>query len=270
MRFLVTAGNTREKIDDVRDWGNIFTGNTGYSIARALAEWGDVDLLTSNRQHLAETESSQTTLHPMHGHAFVSHADLKALLASRMAARRYDAIFMIAAVSDYAPAGAYAVTSREPTGVTGEERWIVREVQARKVKSTHDTIAILGTRTEKLVDLFRTAWGHRGMLVKFKLEVGLSDEQLIEVGQASRRASGAEYLVANTLDMVGNTLDWVGNTLDRVGSTLDRVAGARAGGYLLSDQGAEWVPREQLPGRLCDVVRSHVGTGSDLDTREPK
>jgi len=180
-----------------------------------------------------------------------------------MAARRYDAVFMIAAVSDYAPAGAYAVTSREPTGVTGEERWIVREVQARKVKSTHDTIAILGTRTEKLVDLFRTAWGHRGMLVKFKLEVGLSDEQLIEVGQASRRASGAEYLVANTLDMVGNTLDWVGNT-------LDRVAGARAGGYLLSDQGAEWVPREQLPGRLCDVVRSHVGTGSDLDTREPK
>ncbi len=27
-RFLVTAGNTREMIDRVRDWGNIFTGNT--------------------------------------------------------------------------------------------------------------------------------------------------------------------------------------------------------------------------------------------------
>ena len=28
-RFLVTAGNTRERIDRVRDWGNVFTGNTG-------------------------------------------------------------------------------------------------------------------------------------------------------------------------------------------------------------------------------------------------
>ena len=42
-------------IDRVRDWGNIFTGNSGYEIAKALAEaGGDVDLLTSNRSHLAE------------------------------------------------------------------------------------------------------------------------------------------------------------------------------------------------------------------------
>ena len=27
--LLVTAGPTREKIDQVRDWGNIFTGQTG-------------------------------------------------------------------------------------------------------------------------------------------------------------------------------------------------------------------------------------------------
>ena len=53
-RFLVTAGNTRERIDEVRDWGNIFTGNTGFRIARALSEVGDVDLLTSNRGHIAE------------------------------------------------------------------------------------------------------------------------------------------------------------------------------------------------------------------------
>ena len=36
-RYLVTAGNTREMIDRVRDWGNVFTGNTGYGIARAIA-----------------------------------------------------------------------------------------------------------------------------------------------------------------------------------------------------------------------------------------
>ena len=39
-------------------------------------------------------------------------------------------------------------------------------------------------------------------LVKFKLEVGLSREELIRVAEASRKSSGADYLVANTLDMV--------------------------------------------------------------------
>ena len=38
MRVLITAGNTRERIDDVRDWGNIFSGNTGFGIAKALAQ----------------------------------------------------------------------------------------------------------------------------------------------------------------------------------------------------------------------------------------
>ena len=42
-RFLVTAGNTREMIDRVRDWGNVFTGNTGFAIAQALAAHGEVE-----------------------------------------------------------------------------------------------------------------------------------------------------------------------------------------------------------------------------------
>src|SRR3954453_22406410 len=75
MRVLITAGNTRERIDDVRDWGNIFTGNTGFSIARALSQHVDVDLVTSNRQHLAEKLPAS-----IQGHAFTSHADLKAVL----------------------------------------------------------------------------------------------------------------------------------------------------------------------------------------------
>ena len=80
-RFLVTAGNTREKIDAVRDWGNIFTGNTGLAIARALAEVGAVDLLTSNRQHLAELAG-----HPaIHASGFTSHGDLRGALSALMA-----------------------------------------------------------------------------------------------------------------------------------------------------------------------------------------
>lgn len=233
MRFLVTAGNTREKIDAVRDWGNVFTGNTGFSIARALSLAGDVDLLTSNRAHLAELAAAGgASPSRITGSAFTSHAELRGALAALMARQPYDAVFMTAAVADYRPAGMYEVV-RRTRGDGGIETWSVRDVQAPKVKSSHDHIAVLGERTEKIVDLFRGEWGHRGLLVKFKLEVGVARDELIRIGQASRRASGADYLVANTLDMVG---------------------GPGAGAFLLSDGGEEWVPREELPGRLTRLV----------------
>jgi phosphopantothenate---cysteine ligase (CTP) len=234
-RFLVTAGNTRERIDHVRDWGNIFTGNTGLQIARALADaGGDVHLLTSNRAHVeqlsADGPDSRITTS-----SFTDHAELRGALAALMAREPYDAVFMSAAVADYRPAGAYEIVIRESDVNEVTERWLVTPVQAGKIKSSYPAIAILGERTEKLVDLFRTEWKHRGLLVKFKLEVGIDNDELIRIGQSSRKASGAEYLVANTLEMVD---------------------GPAAGAFLLSDAGEEWVPRDQLPRRLADVVRA--------------
>lgn len=233
MRFLVTAGNTRERIDQVRDWGNIFTGNTGYAIAQAMAAVGEVDLLTSNRQHIEELAKGRTTAYAIRPAGFTSHEELKALLAGCLGQQGYEAVFMTAAVADYRPAGVYAVVERRPGGEAGVEQWVVRNVQAGKVKSTHKAIAILGEPTEKLVDLFRTAWGYRGVLVKFKLEVGIAAEELLKIGEQSRKASGADYLVANTLEM---------------------VQGERPGAYVLSEAGAEWVSREALAGRLREIV----------------
>ena len=233
MRLLVTAGNTRERIDDVRDWGNVFTGNTGYRIARAVAQAGEVDLVSSNLNHLAELRAQIATSNPIHGHAFTSHADLRSLLASLMSKHAYEAVFMTAAVADYRPVRVYAVVSREPAGEQGQERWVVQDVQSGKVKSTHERIAVLGEPTEKIVDLFRSAWKYGGTLVKFKLEVGLSRDELVSIAEASRKASGADYLVANTLDM---------------------VKGPAAGAYLLSDAGAELITRDELPQRMLALV----------------
>lgn len=234
MRFLVTAGNTRERIDDVRDWGNIFTGNTGYSIAKALAGVGEVDLLTSNRQHLAEVSSNPALApHPVHGHGFGTHAQLKTQLGDLLARQKYDGVFMSAAVSDYRPSRVFAVVARDPLETAGQECWVVQDVQSGKVKSTHASIAVLGERTEKLVDLFRKQWNYQGLLVKFKLEVGLSRDALIAVAEHSRVESGADYVVANTLDMVD---------------------GESAGAFLLGDGLVEWVAREDLPVRMVRLV----------------
>lgn len=231
MRFLVTAGNTRERIDQVRDWGNIFTGNTGFAIAKALAGLGTVDLLTSNASHLAEVASSPQS--NITGGAFGSHKDLVNALEVLMSSNRYDAVFMTAAVSDYTPAGAFAVVSRAPGTTAGEQVWTVRDVQAGKVSSTHREVAILGTPTSKIVDMFRRDWKHKGLLVKFKLEVGITTEALLEIGERSRLASGADFLVANTLEM---------------------VSGANPGAFLLGPSASEWVSRSQLPDRMARLV----------------
>ena len=233
-RFLVTAGNTRERIDRVRDWGNIFTGNTGFSIANALCEHGQVDFLTSNTNHLQQLADRGDQ--GIRGFRFQTHADLLGAIEHRMRMTRYDAIFMTAAVSDYTPQRVFEVVSRDPHE-TGHEHWIVRDVQAGKVKSTHVAIAILGMPTLKIVDRFRHPWQFKGLLVKFKLEVGITPQELIEIGQNSRKTSGADYLVANTLDM---------------------VEGANAGAFLLSDDGHEWVPRQILATRMADLVRPYL------------
>jgi phosphopantothenoylcysteine synthetase/decarboxylase len=241
-RFLVTAGNTREKIDAVRDWGNIFTGNTGFDIAQALARIGEVDLLTSNKAHIAAIESGLKTAHAVRASSFGCHAELRGALAAMMARQTYDAVFMTAAVADYRPVRVYSVMERAKGPMPGEEIWRVRDAQAGKVKSSHREIAVLGEQTEKLVDLFRKEWKHAGLLFKFKLEVGISREELIRIGQASRAASGAEYLVANTLEM---------------------VQGDKPGALILSDGGEEWIARGELAARLAQVVEHRLDPRPD-------
>jgi phosphopantothenoylcysteine decarboxylase/phosphopantothenate--cysteine ligase len=229
-RILITAGNTREPIDRVRDWGNIFTGNTGYAIARAMTAVAEVDLLTSNRAHVAQAGQDNIRASP-----FTSHAELKGALAALLARQQYDAIFMTAAVADYTPAGVYQLLNRAPSA-SGEETWTVRNVQAEKIKSNHGRIAILGQPTEKIIDCFRTPWNHTGLLFKFKLEVGIPPEELLKIGRESRAASRADYLIANTLDM---------------------VEGENAGAYLISQTGYEFIPRPQLAQKMVELVRAH-------------
>ncbi|HQY89790.1 MAG TPA: phosphopantothenoylcysteine decarboxylase [Tepidisphaeraceae bacterium] len=233
-RFLVTAGNTREMIDRVRDWGNIFTGRTGLAIARELSKFGTVDLVTSTRAHLDEPASTPN----LETHPFKTHLELDALLEQMVTSTKYDAIFMTAAVSDYRPAGVFAVSQREKLE-DGSERWIVRNVDAPKVSSSHQHITILGEPTSKIVDRFRRDWKFAGLLVKFKLEVGIAPRMLQEIAERSRVASGADFLVANTLEM---------------------ISGVEPGAYLIGDGMVEWMQRDELASRLARLVNDRLGS----------
>jgi phosphopantothenoylcysteine synthetase/decarboxylase len=156
-----------------------------------------------------------------------------------------DAVIHGAAVSDYLAAGVYAPAPH--THFRPEDgRWqgdggapALVDRAAGKVKSDEPELWLRLVRAPKLVDRVRADWGFGGLLVKFKLEVGLDDRQLLEVAERSRRHSAADLMVANTLE----------------GADSYAFLGPLGGGY-------ERVRRPDLAARLLDAVEHlHRGRG---------
>lgn len=94
MRFLVTAGPTREPIDDVRFLSNRSTGRMGYAVAEAAARAG----------HEVVLVSGPVALDPPSGVAVVpveTALEMRAAVLPRLP--ETDALVMAAAVADYRP-----------------------------------------------------------------------------------------------------------------------------------------------------------------------
>src|SRR5438876_10979147 len=112
--------------------------------------------------------------------------DLQKLMEAAVRRGDLDAVIHSAAVSDYRVAGVYApapqtqfqIDTGQWTSPGGPPALLDRA--AGKVKSDEPELWLRLVRTPKLVDLIRTDWGFRGLLVKFKLEVGVTDERLLE------------------------------------------------------------------------------------------
>ncbi len=213
MRILVTAGNTQTPIDDVRVITNVFSGRTGTQIAVAARDRGHcVSLLTSHPELVAnrpvppDGSTAEWEVLP-----YRTFDDLQRRLEQQITTGRYDAVIHCAAVSDYQLAGTFSPSNdtvfdaehltwvTRPGGSLPGETPSVVDVTAGKVKSSHRELWLRLVPTPKLVDSIRQPWGFDGVLVKFKLEVGLSDDELLRIAEASRVHSQADLIVANTL-----------------------------------------------------------------------
>jgi phosphopantothenoylcysteine decarboxylase / phosphopantothenate---cysteine ligase len=94
VRFVVTAGPTREPIDPVRFLSNRSSGKMGYAIAGAALEAGHGVKLISGPVDLHAPENAQTIL--------INSSD-EMFDAVRDAVRDCDVLVMCAAVADYKP-----------------------------------------------------------------------------------------------------------------------------------------------------------------------
>lgn len=187
MKVLITAGSTSCMIDKVRAISNIFSGETGAAIAVRLNLIGiDCTLVTSNRYSAKYYSSFMQVV------KYRTFDELKNAMENEICSGSYDAIIHSAAVSDYA-------VSRVMVMESGQLQQIDTSA---KISSSHSKLYLELEPTIKIVDLIRKPWGFNGKLFKFKLQIGVSDDELIKIATASMLVSGADFIVANCLEWI--------------------------------------------------------------------
>lgn len=193
-RVLVTAGNTRVPIDKVRGIDNIFRGKTGNAIAEYFADQGcQVTLLASHYNEVKYRSNFNLQV-------YNTFDDLLDLMERHIRNISYDVIIHSAAVSDYLVDGMYQQTGNFQ-GADGRHLYELNELHhSSKIGSDHNELWMKLIPTIKIVDQIRKPWGFEGTLVKFKLQVGMNDEELIRVATHSMIHSEADFIVANTLE----------------------------------------------------------------------
>lgn len=170
LKILVTAGSTWVAIDKVRVITNIFGGALGVKISQELVKKGNqVTLLIGPGRAILPEENEKLKIVK-----FKYYDDLLELMKDHLISHKYDVVIHSAAVSDYKP----------------------KDVYDGKIKSGKPNSIIELVPTIKIVDLIKDI-DPKILLIKFKLEVGVSREELVNIAYKSLKASRADYIVAN-------------------------------------------------------------------------
>ncbi|HRQ89268.1 MAG TPA: phosphopantothenoylcysteine decarboxylase [Bacteroidia bacterium] len=162
MRFLVTAGPTREPIDPVRYLSNRSSGKMGYAVAEAALAGGHEVVLVSGPVSIAVPAGAEVV-------RVETALEMHDAVASRIG--RCDAAVFCAAVADYR----------------------VADAATEKIKKTEDALTLSLVRNPDILGSARTAFGFRGVLVGFAAETNDLERNALD----KLRRKGCDLLVAN-------------------------------------------------------------------------
>jgi len=181
MNCIVTAGPTYEPLDDVRRLTNFSTGRLGTELANFLAARGhQVALL------IGETATYAGPRRAQHVSGFTTTADLRKQLHS-LAAKRVDAIFHAAAVSDFAFG---KIWLRSPAGE------LIEIKSAKKVPTQAGRLLVELTPTPKIIAELGE-WFPRARIVGWKFETDGTRTDAIAAAQRQIASCGTDLCVAN-------------------------------------------------------------------------
>ncbi len=183
MRILITAGSTQVPIDQVRCISNIFKGKTGHHIANYMAERHDVTLVTSN-----DIPSKCKVIR------YKTYDQLFEIMNEQIRSK-YDVVIHSSAVSDYK-----VDKIMIPSGGPNSGSSLIEVDSSTKISSDSDEVYIKMVKTEKIISKIKSDWGFEGILVGFKLLVGVSDDKLLSVANNSLISNNANVIVANCLE----------------------------------------------------------------------
>jgi len=192
-KVTIIGGSTEEPIDSVRVITNRSTGKTAISLAReAFLRGADVELILGR--------VSERIPDYLYVKRFSTSEELKGLVSGK----KFDIVLMPAAVSDYLPA----------------------EKIEGKLQSDEEEISLALVRNEKIIDSIDAR-----ALVAFKLEAGVSRDQLKERAKTIMGSRKLFAVVANRLEDIEEDrssvllIDKSGNDFELSGTRWELASG---------------------------------------------
>lgn len=192
MKILVVTGSVSTPIDGVREITNSATGKTGAAIAIEASRRGHQGvLLTSAPVHSIPSGWKLAN--------FADFGDLQTNLEALVGDNRFDAVVMAAAICDYVVSGYCQNLGGEVHPIRGKVPGHFPEIWLKLVPAP------------RLADQLRHEWGFAGKMVIFKLESGISLDELFERAEQARGRCLANLVVANLLE-TAHEVAWLGPT----------------------------------------------------------
>lgn len=168
-KIIVTAGGTREPIDDIRSITNKSSGKMGAALAdECFLRGADVLLLRSKYAVEPRYAICQKT--------FETSADLFGLIKNII--RQYDCIFHTAAVSDF------SVQDKKRGKIPGDT-----------------AIHLSFIPSPKIIQEIKQ-WNPNIKLIAFKAEYGLQEQELLKKARIKMKSSRVDCMVANDVGKV--------------------------------------------------------------------
>lgn len=168
--IIITAGGTKEPIDDVRYIGNFSSGRLGHALAQEYASHGCHVTLIAPSSVVERFGLPPTVIHE----PFITTDDLRTTLHRHKTA---DILFHAAAVADYTP-----------------------QKREGKIASDKKQLTVELVRTPKILASLRSHFGSNTTIIGFKLLSAVPKEQLIAAAEQQIIDNDTDLCVANLLD----------------------------------------------------------------------
>ena len=198
-KFIITAGGTSEKIDNVRKITNSSSGKLGCVIANAiLEEIDDAKIYYICSRNSIRPDNNRVKVLEIDG-----VIDLKNRVELLLKNDNIDFFIHSMAVSDYMTDYVTTLSLMEESYRKNNNLDNVERLCGNKLSSYEDNLVVVLKQTPKVISIIKDV-SPKTFLVGFKLLDGVCDEKLIYVGKELMKKNNCDVVVANDLANIRN------------------------------------------------------------------